>query len=498
MTAIVLNSVRRGSYLDSVALMRLSRDVAAMPGVEEAALMMGTRANKRVLAEAGLLAAEGEAAAGNDLVVAVRADSRETAEAAVAAAEDRLTRPGVADQGPRASRPRTLRSALHERPHVTLALISVPGDYAAVEARRAIHSGLDVMLFSDNVPLEDERTLKREARALGRLVMGPDCGTAIVNGTPLAFANRVPRGDIGIIGASGTGMQEVTSLIAMAGKGISQAIGVGGRDLAREIGAISTLTAIDLLDADAATRRIVLISKPPHPEVARAVVERVGRSRKAFTICFLGAGDLELPPNARAASTLKAAAEDALDGVRLGPEAGALAGSLEPRSGAVVGLFCGGTLAAEAQLILLGAGRGVASNAPVPGAKPLTKAPAGSDRILDLGVDELTRGRPHPMLDPSLRNEQVRLGLADRGVAVVLADLVIGFGAHADPAGELAAALAGAPHERPHVVASVTGTEGDPQVHSRQVATLERAGIIVAPSNAGAAELALLLSRRMG
>jgi FdrA protein len=498
MTAVVLNSVRRGSYLDSVALMRLSRDVAAMPGVEEAALMMGTPANKRVLAEAGLLAAEGEGAAGNDLILAVRAGSRQAAEAAIAAAENRLTRPGAAGQGSRAARPRTLRAALQERPDATLALISVPGDYAVAEARRAICSGLDVMLFSDNVALEDERTLKREARALGRLVMGPDCGTAIVNGTPLAFANRVPRGDIGVIGASGTGMQEVTSLIARAGKGISQAIGVGGRDLAREIGGISTLTAIDLLDADAGTRRVVLISKPPHPDVARAVLERVGRSRKAFTICFLGAADLALPPNALIASTLKAAAEDALDGVRLGPDANALAGSLKPRSGAVVGLFCGGTLAAEAQLILLRAGRTVTSNAPVPGAGPLTEAGAGADRVLDLGADELTRGRPHPMLDPSLRNDQVRLGLADRGVAVVLVDLVIGFGAHADPAGELAAALAGAPQERPHVVASVTGTEGDPQVRSRQVAILERAGVIVAPSNADAADLALALSRRMG
>jgi FdrA protein len=460
--------------------------------------MMGTPANKRVLAEAGLLAAEGEAAAGNDLILAVRADSGETAQGAIAAAEDRLARPLAGDHCPGDARPRTLRAALQERPDATLALISVPGDYAVAEARNAMRHGLDVMLFSDNVPLDDERTLKREARALGRLIMGPDCGTAIINGTPLAFANRVPRGDIGIIGASGTGMQEVTSLIAMAGKGISQAIGVGGRDLAREIAGISTLTAIDLLDADADTRRIVLISKPPHPEVAQAVLERVGQSRKAFTICFLGASDLELPPNARAASTLKAAAEDALDAVRIGPDANASAGSLKPRRGTVVGLFCGGTLAAEAQLILLRAGRTVASNAPIPGAGLLAEGSAGSDRILDLGADEFTRGRPHPMLDPSLRNDQVRLSLSDRGIAVVLVDLVIGFGAHADPAGELAAALAAGPQERPHVVASVTGTEGDPQVRSRQVATLERAGVIVTPSNADAAELALALSRRMG
>jgi FdrA protein len=304
----------------------------------------------------------------------------------------------------------------------------------------------------------------------------------------------VPRGDIGIIGASGTGMQEVTSLIARAGKGISQAIGVGGRDLARGIGGISTLTAIDLLDADPDSRRIVLISKPPHPEVARSVLDRVGQSRKTFTICFLGATGLQLPANARAAATLRAAAEDAIDCLSSGPGAQALAGSLKPRPGAVVGLFCGGTLAAEAQLILLQAGRTVASNAPVPGARALAEATVNSDRILDLGADEFTRGRPHPMLDPSLRNDKVRQSLADPGVAVVLVDLVIGFGAHADPARELATVLSGGPQYGPHVVASVTGTDGDPQVRSRQVSTLARAGVVVAPSNADAAEVAMALA----
>jgi len=498
MSATVLNSVRRGFYLDSVALMRLSREVGAMPDVREVALMMGTPANKRILQEAGLLASDGEGAVGNDLILAVCADSEEAAAAAIAAAAGKLEGPRPATQGSRAVEPRTLRAALRERPDATLALISVPGEYAAAEARRAIRSGLDVMLFSDNVPLEEERTLKQEATARGRLVMGPDCGTAIINGTPLAFANRVPRGDIGVIGASGTGMQEVTSLIAMAGRGISQAIGVGGRDLAREVGGLSTLSAIDLLDADPSTRRVVLISKPPHPEIARAVLDRVGRSRKPFTICFLGAPDLQLPTNARAAPTLKAAAEDALEGVRIGSGAEAIGKSLQPRSGAVVGLFCGGTLAAEAQLILLQAGRSVASNAPVPGVNHLADATAGSDRILDLGADEFTRGRPHPMLDPSLRDDKVRQHLADLGVAIVLVDVVIGFGAHADPAGELAATLSGAPEKRAHVVASVTGTEGDPQVRSRQVAALERAGVMVAPSNADAAELALALSRAVG
>jgi len=492
MSARVLNDVRRGFYLDSVVLMRLSRKITAMPGVQEATLMMATPANKRILADAGLLSAEGEDAAVNDLIVAIRADTADAAKSALSAASASLDKPRSVGKTACVAHPRTLRAALLEQPGAKLALISVPGDYAAGEARKALRSGLNVMIFSDNVPLEEEIALKQEAKVLDRLVMGPDCGTAIIDGIPLAFANRVPRGDIGVIGASGTGMQEVTSLIAQGGRGISHAIGVGGRDLAREVGALSTLAAIDLLDADAATTRIVLISKPPHPDVARAVLARVGQSRKPFTVCFLGVSDVPLPASARAASTLRAAAEDAL---------GAAIGRTRertlkpPKPGGVLGLYSGGTLGAEAQFILLGAGRNVASNAVVPGAKYLAQAADGADRIIDLGADEFTRGRPHPMIDPAVRTDKLRAALADTSLAVILLDVVIGFGAHADPAGELAAALAGAPANRPHVVASVTGTEADPQMRSRQIATLEAGGVLVAPSNAAAAELALALSR---
>jgi len=494
MSEIVLNTVRRGFYLDSVALMRLSRAIATRPGVQEAALMMATPANKRILADAGLLSAEGEDAAPNDLILAVRAVTTDAANSALCTASASLDQPRSGNKAAGVTHPRTLRTALREHPDATLALVSVPGPYAAGEARKALRSGLDVMIFSDNVPIEEEAALKREAEALGHLIMGPDCGTAIIGGTPLAFANRVPQGDIGVIGASGTGMQEITSLIAQAGRGISQAIGVGGRDLDREVGALSTLAAIGLLDADTATEHIVLISKPPHPDVAREVLTRVGQSRKPFTICFLGATGVHLPANARAASTLRAAAEDA-HGAPIGPASEAAPNS-PPKPGRILGLYSGGTLGAEAQLILLGAGRTVASNAAVPGAMALAQAADGAERIIDLGADEFTRGRPHPMIDPGMRTDKLRAALADARLAVILLDVVIGFGAHADPAGEVAATLDGAPANRPHVVASVTGTEADPQVRSRQIATLQAAGILVAPSNAGAAELALALSQR--
>lgn len=486
------NAVRRGFYLDSVALMRLSREVAAIAGVEDAALMMATPANKRILVEAGLLADEGEAATANDLVLAVRATTDEAAEAALTAAVASLDTARASAKTVSAHNPRSLRTALSTQSNATLALISVPGDYAAGEARKALRAGLDVMIFSDNVPLAEEVALKREAKTLGRLVMGPDCGTAIVGGVPLAFANRAPRGDIGVIGASGTGMQELTCLIAHSGRGISQAIGVGGRDLSREVGAMTTLAAIDLLDADATTRHIVLVSKPPHPDVAQKVLERVGASHKTFTVCFLGAGKMALPGNACAASTLRTAAEAALGGpvAQLGSDVGP---TPKPRPGAILGLYSGGTLGAEAQLILLAGGREVASNAPVSGARALQEATASVDHIIDLGDDEFTRGRPHPMIDPTVRNDRLSSALADAALSTILLDVVIGLGAHADPAGQIADVVSAAGSNRPHVVASVTGTEADPQVRSRQVAKLQACGVLVAPSNADAVELALKL-----
>ncbi|HEX2216790.1 MAG TPA: acyl-CoA synthetase FdrA [Xanthobacteraceae bacterium] len=491
MTAVVLNAVRRSFYLDSVALMRLSREVAALPDVVEAALMMGTPANKQILSEAGLLEPEGRNAAVSDLILAVSATHADAAQAAMARAISQLDRPRTSVSNAMLVQPRTLRAALRNMPDANLALISVPGDFAMAEAGKAIRNGLDVMIFSDNVALDAEAALKREAKKLGRLVMGADCGTAIINAVPLAFANRVPSGDVGIIGASGTGIQEISCLLAHSGRGISQAVGVGSRDLSFEVGALTTLAAIDLLDSDAATHRIVLVSKPPHPEVAQKVLARVAASRKPFTICFLGATGMQMPANAHAATTLRAAAEHVLGSPLFGnPTKGA---GPQARRGAIVGLYSGGTLAGEAQIILLDAGRSVESNAPVPGARPLKATGSTADRILDLGADEFTRGRPHPMIDPKVRTDLLRATLADTNIGVVLLDLVIGFGAHPDPATEIAAVLRGRTEERPHVVASVTGTEDDPQVRSRQVTILEAAGVLVAPSNAHAAELALAL-----
>jgi FdrA protein len=483
-----VNRVERGRYLDSVALMRVSRRLAAAQGVEDASLMMASPSNKALLADAALLTDEGQQAQGNDLVIAVRASTLELAQAALQTAQEFLSEK-AATASASATKARSLAGAHGLMPDANLALISLPGDYAAHEARRALERGLHVLMFSDNVPLEDEVQLKRFAHEQGLLLMGPDCGTAFLAGTPIAFANAVPRGGVGIVSASGTGLQEVACLLARAGAGISHGIGVGGRDLDARVGAISTLDALDALGRDPATHTIVLISKPPAPEVAALVLERVATIGKPCVVCFLGLDELALPANATLARTLRDAAALALgrpvDNAASTPAA--LLDQAQVASGnrrQVRGLFCGGTLCAEAQIVFLAAGLAVASNAAIPGASQ--DAP---HVFLDLGDDEFTQGRPHPMLEPEIRNDHVRAALAAAETGVILVDLVIGYGAHDNPAAVLVQALGDAANRIP-VVASITGTAADPQGYEAQLQILRAAGVLVAGSNAQAAQWA--------
>jgi len=485
--SVILNEVRRATYLDSIVLMRISRQIAVLPGVEEAGLIIGTPANKAILRDANILGPEGDTADPSDLIIAFRATDARAAESALAEARRLLDQPSALGTAAAIESSRTIRAAAQRLPGANLALISVPGDFAVAEARKAMELGLHVMIFSDNVPIADEAALKREARGRGLFVMGPDCGTAIIGGVPLGFANVVPTGDIGIIGASGTGIQEVSCLIARAGRGISHAIGTGGRDLKAEVGAITTLMAVDALDADDRTKHVVLISKPPAAAVARSVLDRVAQSSKPFTICFLGATDVALPANARSATTLKVAAELVVGEAGPRPTKPPLR---QPNAGKLVrGLFAGGTLCSEAQIVFGQAGLPVMSNVPVPGASAMA-ATHDSHVMIDLGDDEFTRGRPHPMFEPSVRDAPLAEALADPSVGVILLDVVLGYGGHRDPAGHLVAFL-GERDRRPIIVASVTGTDADPQPRETQVQKLIDAGVLVAGSNADAAEAAI-------
>ena len=351
---------------------------------------------------------------------------------------------------------------------------------------KALRLGLDAMIFSDNVPVGDEVALKCEAERCGRLVMGPDCGTAIIGGVPLGFANRVRRGAIGVVGASGTGIQQIACLIDRFGAGISHAIGTGGRDLSGAVGGTTTLRALAMLAEDESTRTVVLVSKPPDDAVMRRVLDAAAGTGKPVVACFIGAAAPEaLPANVRCAATLEEAACLAV-GVPIpsaSPEVPRAAGRNR-----LVGLFSGGTFCYEAQAVAAPVLGRILSNAPLDPRDACDGDPGGAHVMLDLGDDVFTRGRPHPMIDYGPRLERIRDAASAPDTAAILIDVVLGTGAHEDPASALAPVIG--EFDGPVAVGSVCGTEADPQRLSRQEAALREAGTILAESNARAARIA--------
>jgi FdrA protein len=502
---MVKTEIRRGAYYDSVVLMGLQRALAALPGVREAGVVMGTAANKELLAQSALLTPQAEAAAADDLVIAVDAESAEQADAALTQVDALLTR-RRSDSPVDDYRPKTLAAAAQMLPDAQWVLISTPGRYAAGVAREALQLGKHLFLYSDNVALEDEISLKQLAAQHGLLVMGPDCGTAIINGVGLGFANRVRRGPIGVVGASGTGMQLVTARIHQFGGGITHALGAGGRDLSEAVGAITTKQALDLLRRDPETRVIVLISKPPAPSVADELVRQARASGKPTVINFIGHRASESQQeNVYFVQTLDAAAELAVELAQLEEEPVSASPASLPTGCYLRGLFSGGTLAYEAQLLLQSYLAAVYSNTPLDKRFKLEKSTVSQGHtILDLGEDEFTVGRLHPMLDNELRLKRLAQEAADPETAILLLDVVLGDGAHPDPASELAPAIAqaiagaGAVGRTLEVVTVVVGTDADPQDLESQIEQLRAAGAHVEQSNEAAVRLVGERLRRLG
>ncbi|GIX49077.1 MAG: hypothetical protein KatS3mg131_3288 [Candidatus Tectimicrobiota bacterium] len=481
-------------YRDSVVLMQVSQQLEALPGVRRAAAMMGTPQNKDLLRAAALLPAEGEQAGANDLLVCVQAESATALAAALQAAAQQLSAPPAASSSGEATAPRTLEGALRHLPDANLACISVPGAYAAYEARKALRHGLNVFLFSDHVPLAAEVALKDLAAQQGVLLMGPDCGTALLNGLPLGFANQVPRGPVGLVSASGTGLQHVLCLLAQQGIGVSQAIGVGGRDLHAQVGGRSMRAALRVLAADPQTHVVVLISKPPDAAVARELAHEAAQLGKPCVWAVLGA---PAPPQATLyrVATLAGAAqaaaalargepvtkEDLRVSLALPPELVAARACLHPSQRAIRGLYTGGTLAYEALWLLRRWLGRVGSNLD----DRSEAAPAAEHLVLDLGAETYTGGRPHPIIDPRPRQQLLRELARQPEVAVVLCDVILGWGAHASPGEALAEAWQEAQAEaraagrRLVGIATVCGTPGDPQDLAAQCRVLRAQGMAV-------------------
>ncbi|MFD8567159.1 acyl-CoA synthetase FdrA [Streptomyces sp. NPDC059639] len=507
--------VRKNTYYDSVSLMSVSTRANALEGVEQAFTAMGTEMNKGVLDDLGLLTDELRAAASGDLMIVLVAAEDTDTQALLGQVEELLERRAPASAAAGAVTYRTVTGAAGAIDGANLAVIAVNGAYAAREARKALASGLHVMLFSDNVSVEDEVALKQLAHDKGLFMMGPDCGTAIINNVALCFGNKVRPGSVGVVAASGTGSQEVSVRVHALGGGISQLIGTGGRDLSEEVGGIMMTDGIRALAADPATDVIVLVSKPPAPSVEKKVLAEAAAAGKPVVVYFIGGSEEAVTAAGAhfAASSLDAARqavvhagiEPAVTTEEFDAEAaaGAVVGRLADGQRHVRGLFCGGTLCDETMYAVRDAGVDVYSNIQK---DPAFRLPAGAASTghtsLDFGDDDFTNGRPHPMIDPALRLERLVEEAKDPSVAALVLDFVLGFGSHDDPVGTTLPAIREAQRIATEagrhlpVIAYVLGTDLDTPSVAAQSAALEAAGVIVTRSSTETGQFAREIARK--
>ncbi len=468
--------VKENAYFDSITLMKVSQELRKIKALREVQVVMGTDHNRSLLKNSNLWSDEAKNAKANDLCIAFSSKIGFNKQEVLKIVEDVLYGHQEAKKSafPLENRPKTIANAVAQNANINLAFISVPGEYAAYEAKCALNKNINVMMFSDNVSIADEKKLKQIAAKKNLLMMGPDCGTAIINGIGLGFSNKVRSGNIGIVGASGTGIQEISILLDRLGLGISQAIGTGSRDLKKEIGALSMKQGLKLLAGDVQTEIIIIVSKPPDDQVAKDILQQAVAIKKPIVVCFLGkeedsnmmdhhisfAGNLT--QSASKAARLAGVSDHLFDFPKI-PDY-----FLQKSQKKIYGLFCGGTLCIEAQNMI-----------------------GPQHTCIDFGDDKYTRGKPHPMIDPTPRNEAFMELAAKDDTAIILFDIVLGFGSHEDPASNLSPIIQKINDRKKIIfIASVCGCEKDPQCYSDQVNKLKSVGVIVAPSNAIAAQIA--------
>lgn len=497
--------IRRNQYYDSVFLMGINKGLMSASGVIQSAVLMGTQNNKQLLADINISGFEIEKAEANDLIIAVIAETEQFAESALDMLDPLLSnvqaKPGQVNL-------RTLDDAIHIKPNANLAVISVPGEFAAREARTALEKGLNVFLFSSNVSVEDELKLKNLSREKNLLVMGPDCGTSIIGGKGIGFANRVLVGPVGVIGPSGTGLQEFTCLIHHLGSGISHAIGTGSRDLKDDIGGITTLMALDLLEKDVATEVVAIVSKPAGKKTLVKILNRLDNFNKPIITCFLGVEKIRKSKNKnlKFTSTIDDAAQITVSNLDINPAqieddfAGSLleeeAKSYAPKQKYIRGLFAGGTFCYQSQQLLLASGLDIHSNDPLVKAEKLRDPDKSiGHTLVDMGDEYYTLGKPHPMIDGTMRSLRISNEAEDPEVAIILLDFILGFNASNDPVGEAIESILAVKRKTEkqgrHItfVASITGTEDDIQDLNLQRKMLKDAGVLVTFSNAAATRL---------
>lgn len=517
------NVVRKNLHRDSVLLLKLSEEARKLPGIRDAAVVMGTATNKDVLEKLGLLTVDGKAAAESDMILAVKVESESEANDGVTQLEGIVLRPPLSKTRGRSYY--SIERALETVPDANLAIVSVPGEFARDIVHTLLERGINVHLFSDHVSPEEELELKQYAASKGLLVMGPGAGTAFIGGKAIGFANVVRRGNIGVVAAAGTGLQEISVLLSEAGLGVSAGLGTGGGDVKAKIGGLMILRSIDVLEKDAETRLIVVLSKPPDPSVSRVMFDHITQHcKKRYVTCLLEPESYDIPqrakPRVAGAKTIHGAFSEVVRAVdpthheeimrRFTPSQSELKAitleiskSLNREQKYVRGLYTGGTLAYET-LVILGRLLGdVYSNAPLDDRLRLSNSHESlRDSIIDLGEEEFTSGRAHPMIDPTIRKLRLVEEANDPEVAVVLMDIMLGYGSNPDPAGLMVSSIAEAKliaesnGRTLPILAHVCGTEQDPQPLSDQEKKLRDAGVHVFKTNAVMAIAGAMVSKR--
>jgi len=518
---LIRNVVKKNFHRDSVQLLKLSEDAKQIKGIKDAAVVMGTVTNKEILTKLGLITEEGKAATENDMILAVMADSGQEVDEALKQVEAIILKPAETKGRSYYS----VDAALQAVPDANLAIVSIPGEYARDVVRKLLDKGIHVHLFSDHVSAEDELELKQYAKSKGLLVMGPGAGTSLIAGKAIAFANVIKRGKIGIVAAAGTGLQEISVLLNEAGLGVSAGLGTGGGDVKAKIGGLMMLQSIDALEKDPETTVIAIVSKPPDPNVLRALLEHITlKTEKQYVTCFLGPESYEIPGRARgrvrSTKTLHACFSEAVRSTYPERHAKIMSSFTIPQSDLkalaaeaskglrekqkyVRGLYTGGTLAYETLIILGRLVGDVYSNAPIDSRLKLPNSyQSVKDSIIDLGEEEFTAGRAHPMIDPTIRRMRLVEEAKDPETAVILMDIMLGYGSHSDPAGAMLSAIADAKkiaesdHRTLPILAHVCGTEEDPQPLSEQESKLREAGVQAFRTNATMAVAGAMISRR--
>ena len=443
--SMIVNIIKKNFFRDSVQMMQFSQQLKDEQGVIDAAIVMSTVLNKNTLKNMNLLTEDGISATENDTLISINCQDENSLSNAIQKAEQLLTSISAKAKNEFTS----LASALDTFSDANIASLSIPGQFVKEMATELINKQLNLFVFSDHVPLEDEIYLKNLALENNVLFMGPEAGTSILNGTVFGFGNRVRKGSIGIIGASGTGIQESSTMIDLFGEGISHGIGVGGRDLRNDIGGMMTMKAMEIFENDPNTKAVLLVSKPVDNYIRNKIINKINNfSKKNYVLCLIGDNEnsvdtakikfsksiqmsvlkiLKLLDDNVYKKTKDVVRNQINDSIKLSES---LSKDLNEGQKFIRGFFAGGTLCYESKIILEQMIGKIYSNLSSDDEYSIKgNVSSKENTLIDFGEEEFTSARPHPIIDPLLRRNRILEDANDPNVGVIIIDIICGINA---------------------------------------------------------------------